>query len=120
MLTKTSVRQAPAKPDSKYRALRNAGSIVASAGITYVEVKSAMTPAKNPKIPTTTKIFIRSFIQITFCLLLTPKPLFSLAYTFLSIINKPATSPFNHKYKRSTYPNQTVYLYIYTSIFPTY
>jgi len=52
MLTKTSVRQAPANPESMYLALRNAGKTVASAGSTYCAARSAMTPAKNPSIAT--------------------------------------------------------------------
>jgi len=61
MLTKTSVRQAPASPDRMYLALRNAGKIVIIAGITYSAVMSAMTPAMNPRMATIMKIFILSF-----------------------------------------------------------
>lgn len=62
MLTKTSVRQAPASPESRYLALKNAGKTDASAGITYSAVRSAMIPAKNPSIATKTKIFNLSLI----------------------------------------------------------
>jgi len=66
MLTKSTVRKAPASPERKYLALRNAGNIAASAGITYVAVKSAMTPAMNPKSATKRKTFNLSLITFTF------------------------------------------------------
>jgi len=45
MLTKTTVRQAPARPDKTYRTLKNAGKIVIRVGIMYSAVRSAITPA---------------------------------------------------------------------------
>ena len=65
-LTKTSVRQAPANPDRIYLALRNIGKNATRAGITYVAVTSAMTPAMNPMMATITKTFILSFNFFTF------------------------------------------------------
>lgn len=67
-LTRTSVRQAPAKPERRYLALKNAGKIVARNGITYVDVRSAMTPAAKPKSATSPKILNLSPIQFTFSL----------------------------------------------------
>ena len=67
-LTRTSVRQAPANPERMYLALRNAGKIAIIAGSTYVEVRSAMTPAMNPNIATNPKTLNLSFILFTFCL----------------------------------------------------
>jgi len=66
MLTSTTVRQAPAKPESRYPELRNAGNTDVSQGIAYVAAKSAIIPAKNPKIATKTKIFNLSPILFTF------------------------------------------------------
>jgi hypothetical protein len=66
-LTRTSVRQAPASPESMYLALKNAGRIATNAGIMYSEVKSAMTPAMNPNIATNPKTLNLSFILFTFC-----------------------------------------------------
>jgi len=94
-LTSASVRKAPASPESRYLALRNAGKADASAGMTYVAVRSAMIPAKNPRIATNTKIFNLSLISFTFCLAIEFKLLFSLTYTFLSILRKTATLPFS-------------------------
>jgi len=91
MLTKTTVRKAPASPERRYLAFRNAGKSAASAGITYVAAKSAMTPAMNPNSATKRKTFNLSPILFTFWLEFKSKPLFSLTYTFLSIISKPAT-----------------------------
>ena len=64
-LTRRIVRQAPANPDRRYRALRNAGNIDVSAGITYSAVTSAMTPAANPSMATKMKIFSLSVIKFT-------------------------------------------------------
>jgi len=94
MLTKTTVKQAPANPESIYLALKNAGKTDASAGSTYSAVRSAMIPAKNPSIATKTKTFNLSPIFFTLLLELKSKPLFSLTYIFLSIISKPATYSF--------------------------
>ncbi len=57
MLTKASVRQAPASPDRMYRVLRNAGNTLSSHGITCSDVRSAITPAMNPKNATNPKTF---------------------------------------------------------------
>jgi len=94
-LTNSSVRQAPANPESKYRAWKNAGSTAMRAGITYVEVKSAMTPAKNPRIATNTKILNLSLIQFTLLSSIHLQPLFRLTYTFMSITQRLGTQPFN-------------------------
>lgn len=67
-LTRTRVKQAPASPERMYLALRNAGKIATSAGMTYSAVMSAITPAMNPRMATNTKILILSFILSTFCL----------------------------------------------------
>jgi heme O synthase-like polyprenyltransferase len=99
MLTRKSVRQAPASPDNRYLALRNAGSTDARAGMAYVAARSAMTPAKNPRIATKRNIFNLSPIVFTFCLAIEFKPLFSLTYTFLSILRKAATLSFSWKIK---------------------
>jgi len=98
-LTRTSVRQAPASPESMYLALKNAGKIAINAGIMYSEVKSAMTPAMNPNIATKPKTLNLSFILFTFCLRIKSKPLFSLTYIFLSITSKPAILSFSWKIK---------------------
>jgi hypothetical protein len=61
-LTMASVRKAPATPESKALELKNHGKTETSQGITYVEAKSAMTPAKNPSKATKANILIRSFM----------------------------------------------------------
>jgi len=44
-------------PDSSMLELRKAGRMAVSAGIAYVAAKSAIIPAKKPRIATKTKIF---------------------------------------------------------------
>jgi hypothetical protein len=66
MPTSASVRHAPANPDSKILELMNAGKTVASAGITYVAARSAIIPARKPRIATKAKILNLSPISFTF------------------------------------------------------
>lgn len=99
-LTSTSVRQAPASPERIYLAFKNAGRTAINAGIMNSAVRSAITPAANPNTATNAKILNLSFISVSpFGLEFKSKPLFSLTYTFLSIIPKPSTQSFNYKIK---------------------
>jgi len=61
ILTRISVRNAPANPERIYLALKNTGSICRSAGRMYSAVSSAMTPAMKPKTATSPKTFNLSF-----------------------------------------------------------
>lgn len=99
MLTRTSVRKAPASPESMY--LVNTpkdGSNATNAGITYVAVTSAMMPAKNPRSATKAKTLNLS-PNFPPSLELNSKPLFSLTYTFLSNPAKTAKKSFHYKIK---------------------
>ena len=99
MLINANVMQAPANPEIMYLALRTSGKTVKIAGITNSAVKSAMTPAANPRTATIRKIFILSFNFFHLALHLISKPLFSLTYIFLSNTPKSATLSFNWKIK---------------------
>jgi hypothetical protein len=66
MPTSASVRHAPANPDRRILELMNAGRMVESAGIAYVAVRSAIIPARKPRIATKAKIFNLSPISFTF------------------------------------------------------
>ncbi|MEM2148114.1 MAG: hypothetical protein QXJ94_05870, partial [Candidatus Bathyarchaeia archaeon] len=48
------------------------------------------------------------------------KPLFSLTYIFLSILEKTASTSFHYKIKAQNGFQKPIYLCIYTLIFPAY
>jgi hypothetical protein len=79
-----------------------------------------MTPAKNPRTATRANILNRSFNRIHLAYSLHSKLLFSLAYTFLSIIGKPPLQYFSERIKHQNVLLREAWLDIYTSIFPTY